>query len=372
MLQEELLSTLAQESDVVYASDSKEKSKNMLIIIPDLELSGAFTVFLEIFELFDRQQYNFFVISPVDGIYRNKILELGGNVVIRPQVLCTEVYRKTLQKEFDCVFINSAACYFYVYYFLNTDVKVIWWFHETITQLKTMQTNFPELRLLGDNVRIAGVTKVVIDGVWELYRKRISLLAMPIADKSEMDETGIKRKVTFFIPAAFTYIKGQDILLQAISRLPVAYQEKSHFIFCGYQLPEQSEYFERIIRLINLLPNAEFLGRLEKEEVYEWYKKCDCVIAPSRVDATPTTIVEAMMFRKICIVSSATGISQYMQDCINGFVFESENVEELFKRLLLVIASREELKNVALMGRRVFEENFSAESVAKQLKEIME
>lgn len=105
----------------------------------------------------------------------------------------------------------------------------------------------------------------------------------------------------------------------------------ARFIFCGYQLPEQTEYFEKIEQLINILPNTELLGELAKDEVYEWYQKCDCV---------------------------------------NGFIFLSENVEELYKRLLLVIANRKELEMLALKGRKVYEDNFRPDCVTKQLEAL--
>jgi len=370
-----LVSKLSEEAEKIYDAGNVEKEKRMLVIIPDLKLSGAMTVMLELLELPYWKDYDFYVLSSEDGDYKDKLLSLGATVIIRPRVYCTESYRKVLQQEFDCVFINSAACYYYVYYFLNTDTKVLWWFHETKTQLKTMQSEFLNLNLLSSNIHVAGVTPGVQEGVWELYGKKINLLSMPVRDQrnqnNRLPEPKKPDEIMFFLPAALTYIKGQDILIKAIALLPEEYQKKAKFFFCGYTLPGQTEYSESIKRAIDLLPNAEFLGTLEKDEVYEWYQKCDCVLAPSRVDATPTTIVEAMMFQKLCIVSDATGISKFMQDCVNGFVFPCENTQELFKRLLLVIADKEKLSGIAKAGRTIYENHFSEEIITKQLQEIM-
>ena len=195
---------------------------------------------------------------------------------------------------------------------------------------------------------------------------------MPIQDKRKK-EFIVKEneQVIFFIPAALTSIKGQDLLIKAITMLPEEFQKKSKFYFCGYSLPGQKEYGETICKAIEMLPNAEFLGSIDKSQVYEWYEICDCVLAPSRVDATPTTIVEAMMFQKLCIVSDATGISKFMQDCVNGFVFPSENVQELLKRILLVIAEKNNLSAIAQAGRYVYEDHFSTQVITEQLKDII-
>lgn len=372
MLREKLISELLKEANKIYTSQNSEKSKRMLVIVPDLKLSGAMTVMMEMLDLAFWKEYEIYMISPEDGEYREKMVDKEINLIIRPYVYCSEEYRQLLRDSFDFVFINSAACYYYVYYFMNTKTKVLWWFHETKTQLETMQQEFLNLSLLSSNIHIGGVTLAVQEGVMELYGKKIGLLSMPVKDKKSITiEKQEKKEVIFFIPAALTSIKGQDILIKAITMLPEEYQRRAKFYFCGYTLPGQKEYGETVRKAIEMLPNAEFLGTLEKSQVYEWYEKCDCVMAPSRVDATPTTIVEAMMFQKLCIVSDATGISKYMQDCVNGFVFPSENIQELLKRILLVIAERDHLSAIAQAGRYVYEDNFSTEVITEQLKEAM-
>ena len=112
-----LVSKLSEEAEKIYDAGNVEKEKRMLVIIPDLKLSGAMTVMLELLELPYWKDYDFYVLSSEDGDYKDKLLSLGATVIIRPRVYCTESYRKVLQQEFDCVFINSAACYYYVYYF---------------------------------------------------------------------------------------------------------------------------------------------------------------------------------------------------------------------------------------------------------------
>lgn len=370
-----IIENLKRESDYVYCPERFDENctKNMLIIIPELSLGGTLTVLLEMIHLMKKQGYRLYVISSVDGpVFREKLLDLGITVVIRPYANCEDWYRKFLQTAFDCVFINSAVCYYYSYLFINTDVKVLWWLHETRAQLETIRTEFPNLYMLSSNFKLAGVTKAVEKGIKELYQKQIDSLPMPIADHRGLKkDLRQKEKVVFLIPAAYTVIKGQDILLQAIQRLPESYKQKSQFIFCGYLLEGQKEYHETIFKFADNLENVTMLGELSKEEVYNEYQKCHCVVAPSRLDATPTTIVEGMMFERLCIVSDATGISEYMTDCENGFIFPSENVDELLKRLMLVIEDWKQLDFIAKAGRKIYEETFAPEHVEEQFRTIL-
>lgn len=374
---EEILNEFKKNSQEVYEPfvniDITDTNKeNILVIVPNLNIGGALIVLLEMLENLQKLNYQIYVVSSENGKFRDVFLEMRIPVIIRPYVVCEMSYRRFLQRYFQLVFVNSASCYAYIYFFLNVKVRVLWWLHETKAQLSTLGSGMPDFRLLSANIQAVGVTKEVALGIEELYKVDIPVLHMGIKDCLEHPVVFTENnKVRFFMPASFSIIKGQDLLLQAIMLLPKKFQEKSEFIFCGYQLEGQNEYGNKIREIAKQCSNVIVLGELTKEEVYQTYKEVDCVVAPSRVDATPTTIVEAMMFRKICLCSDATGISKYMHDCIDGFVFKSEDVQELLKRILLIIDSTAKLDSIAGAGRKIYEQYFSQKAVNKQLEILL-
>lgn len=357
--------------------NTKMQKKRMMVIVPDLELNGAQTVLRELLDVILNMDsgYDIFIIASQDGPYREIYQRMGITVAIRQYVVATEQFKKVLQNWFDITLINTAACYSYIYYYINTDARVLWWLHETKNQLATMMDNFPNPNLLSQNIMICGVTKAVVRGLYEMFSYNIGLLPMPVKDcrheKNVIANGQSGDKVTFLLPAAFTYIKGQDILLQAVAALPDEYRNRSQFVLCGYKLEKQEEYYNAVKEIAQKIDNVIWKGQLSREEVYELYKGSDCVLAPSRVDATPTTVIEAMMFGKYTIVSDAAGISEYMQDCVNGFVFPSENIQELMKRIMIVIKERDNLGFIADAGRKLYEENFSTEHIAAIMEEII-
>jgi glycosyltransferase involved in cell wall biosynthesis len=345
--------------------------KNALFIIPDLQLNGAQTVLYNMISLFQELKYTITVISPDDGPYRRKYTDIGANVAIRPIVSCSEEFKDHMRK-YDLVFLNSSSCLPYLYFFINTSTPVLFWLHETEQQLTNMAFSMPHPQLFSPNIHIAGVTRSVQRGIKKLYNYDISLLPMPVpyvANNNSYYAPASEDKVEFFIPAAYTYIKGQDILLAVISRLPKPLSEKSHFTFCGYKLSGQEEYYQSIKSISDKLENVTFMDQLDQKEVYNLYRKSTCVIAPSRIDATPTTIVEALMFNKLVLVSSNAGISEYITDCVNGFVFTT--TDELYKRLLLIISDSNHMDKIKDDGHLIYKENFSKESVMKKLLELI-
>ena len=345
--------------------------KNALFIIPDLQLNGAQTVLYNMLSLFQELKYTITIISSEDGPYRNKYTDIGANIAIRPIVSCSEEFKDHMRK-YDLVFLNSSSCLPYLYFFINTSTPLLLWLHETEEQLINTAFSMPHPQLFSPNIHITGVTKSVQRGIKKIYNYDISLLPMPIpyvSSNTSYFPTGSEDKVEFFIPAAYTYIKGQDILLDVISRLPKPISERSHFTFCGYRLNGQENYYQSIKSISEKLENVTFMDELDQKEVYNLYQKSTCVIAPSRIDATPTTIVEALMFHKLVLVSSNAGISEYLTDCVNGFVFTNE--DELFKRLLLIINDSEHMDKIKDSGHLIYKENFSKESVMNKLLEII-
>ena len=129
----------------------------------------------------------------------------------------------------------------------------------------------------------------------KIYGYPIDIMHMSIKDRSmDYESKRIDNKVIFVIPAAYTYIKGQDIMLDAILSLPKQYSDQARFLFCGYKVEGQEEYYEKIIKISEKIECVEHLGKLNIDEIYQLYANSDCVIAPSRTDPTPTTIVEVI------------------------------------------------------------------------------
>ncbi len=366
----DIITYFKSNSEFVFVpNDFRHSIPMVLCILPNLSLNGAQTVFKEVLELLiEHGSYQYCIISPEDGSFRSTYIDMGCLVCVRPYITVSDEFRKTLQTSFKAVFMNTALVYGYSLYFINTDTPVFWWIHESVEHLKACCYTMPDPRLLSSNFHIYGVTSRVKRAYQELYDFKLGIMPMSIRDVHNDYIPHYKQdKITFFIPAAYTPIKGQDILLSAISELPEYYTDRARFLFCGYYTTDNEQFYNRIIELSKNYNCITHLGQLNRSETYQYYADCDCVIAPSRADSTPTTIVEAMMFHKLTLVSDKTGISEFITDCVSGFVFHSS--DELIKRLLLIISDIDALKHVAENGNKIWLEYFSPDKVLNILSE---
>ena len=352
--------------------DQADQSRSILCVVPDLSLNGAQTVFCELLSLMRTiGEYRFCIISPEDGEYRNKYVNEGSMVCIRPLVVADDDVRYDLQHQFDAVILNTALVHGYAMFFINTDVPLLWWIHEGEEHIRACCMDMPNPNLLSSNIHIFSVSYRVQNALRSVFQFNSEIMNMFIEDERDKYISGDieHERVVFVIPGAYIPLKGQDIMLSAIAELPEEYRDKASFVFCGYKVVGNEEYHDRIIEISSRYDCIRHIGQLSKNELYKLYAECDCVVAPSRTDSNPATIVEAMMFGKISIASVNCGVSLFIKDCINGFVFDGVN--ELVKRLLLVINDIDSIRCIGERGRQIYLEHYSSKTVIGMLKEIL-
>ncbi len=359
-------------SRAVYYSDYKSKDikdKTMLMVSHTLERGGAPLVLLELVPYFQKE-YNVVFVSILDGELREEYLRTGVDVHIGNSVEYASCDTK-IWDAFNLVLLNTIVSHIYLPLFINRNVKVLWWLHEPEMLFRNTFNKIIHFALLSENIKILSVTAETAACVKKYYGLESELLHMGLEDKYVGEHEKTDDKIRFFMPAKFQMIKGQDIMAQAIIDLPPIYHDKAEFIFAGARDQGQPEYYDLISKLAVAVKSVRMLGEISKDEVYQWYEKVDCVIAPSRADATPTTIVEGMMFGKLCACSTAAGISRYMTDGEDGFVFPAEDVDALKKMLMHIIDNYYTMDAIRESGRKIFLEHFERTAVEKELEQLI-
>jgi glycosyltransferase involved in cell wall biosynthesis len=137
-----------------------------------------------------------------------------------------------------------------------------------------------------------------------------------------------ENKVIVFI-GRFSKEKGVDILVQAFNELYYT-NKRISLIMIGEGEEEQSlkDYCSE-----NNLP-VQFLS--PRINIFDYYNIADVIVLPSRVDPFPYVMLESGLMQKPFVGSRVDGISELINNDVNGLLFESENVSELVKSLQLI------------------------------------
>ena len=108
-------------------------------------------------------------------------------------------------------------------------------------------------------------------------------------------------------------------------------------------------------------------GYVSQEKLEELYKDSKAVVIPSRwKENNPLVALESKAYGSALIVSDRGGLPELVEEGETGFIFESENTEELSKKL----AQDVNWEKLGENSRKDYEENYRPEVHLEKLLEI--
>lgn len=348
--------------------------KRMLLLLHCLLPGGAINAAITLAEKLQQMGYQLEAASCMDGPAREGFASLGIPVVICENMLEGQ-FLADVQAGYDELFVNTLLMHGIVSELNRRNVKVHWWIHEPPMYFQALGEKVAQEFWdgLGSHVSVYAAGEFVHEWILESYGYHSLTLNFGIEDIAKDVECGRVEgispdKATFLIPSmVIQYVKGQDLMVQAIRRLPKEYMERSEYLFLGDGWMDEG-FYRAVTDMAKGNGSIRFYPAFDRQKTLGLMKQVDCIVAPSREDATNACIVEGMMLSKPCLCSDRTGISKYMHDCVDGFVFASGNADDLCARIMLVIDNIGKLEAIARNGRNVFEKQFSMEVFEDNVK----
>lgn len=185
------------------------------------------------------------------------------------------------------------------------------------------------------------------------------------AGLEKADRTDAAARVQFTVIGYIEYRKGQDILLEAIRSLNPDIRRQAEFCFVGQNT---SMMAKEIMEKAAGIPEITITGPVDRKAIDHILRQTDMLVCPSREDPMPTVAAEAMMHGVPCLVSDAAGTARYIKNGRDGFVFRSEDADQLKELIERCILDRP-----VWMGRnarRIYEEYFSMEAFEKRFMSL--
>jgi len=166
------------------------------------------------------------------------------------------------------------------------------------------------------------------------------------------------------------YSKGIDVLVDAALRVIPNYPEAT-VIICGEIQIEDQTYKNKMLNRIKeagLENRIIFLGKKPFEELPVLYQGMTVVAALSRNEGYGLTPIEGMASGAAVLTSSEGVWDELIRDGIDGYVVETDNIDQTAQKLNLLIKNKEKTK---AMGEQAAEysKNFSVEIEAKKIIE---
>ena len=157
--------------------------------------------------------------------------------------------------------------------------------------------------------------------------------------------------------------KGQDSIIKALANLGNI-AENAVLIFAGSG-PEENSLKEYVSHL-GVADKVKFVGSLARSELIKLYAYCDLFVMLSRRKGETFGIVfiEAMALGKPVIGTNIGGIPEVIEDGVNGFLVEPDDIESISSRIESLLNDRSLRLAMGGRGREMVDDHFNSKKMA--------
>ncbi len=354
--------------NIVVLNKGVETDRRKILIISDplLYNGGAVSVFNAGIVLM-KMGYSVTIASyQIDERMAQELKKYGISVLLIEQLLPITAREVKKLEGYDIVLVNvfpmlNVACTF------SELLPTVWWIHESKQYYSFYEdtlrwySKYNDINLI-KNIHIIAVSKIAQNNIESYFRNVVrGVVPIGIFDSGNTCTNALnKEKIVVGIIGAVMPPKGQLVLINAIRRLNGQVECK----IIG-QIYDQ-EYYDNIKEIAT--DKIEIMGVLTRKEIDEQYKGMDVVICASLEETLSMTIIEGMMNSKICITTDNTGIAEYIEDGVNGFICKAGDVESLREKMQYVIDHFDELDDMRKKARQTYEKYFTLEVLGENLE----
>jgi len=135
------------------------------------------------------------------------------------------------------------------------------------------------------------------------------------------------KKVTLLFASRNDPIKGGELFIRALNKLPKSIQSIIEVKFYGYVSYQN----------LSNLPFIEINEFVPRDVLEKAYENADICVIPSLFDNSPNTVYEAMAHGKILIASAVGGIPEILGGNENGYLFNPNDINDFTEKIISAI-----------------------------------
>lgn len=231
---------------------------------------------------------------------------------------------------------------------------------------------------------------------WRFYRKKLfynifcTQLICPskMAEKDLKDYFGLKNATVILNPLQNRYLFDTSILtsdkieILFLGRLAPTkgvleminaflwYENKFPNTKLNLKIAGQGPLRDEVLKLIKTTTKISFLGSINYNFVDNAIKKSHFVIIPSMFDAFNMVGVEAMMNKVPILISTKTGLTAYLKDGHDCFIFEP-SLDGIFNVFVRVESNFDQQNKMGESANKTFLKYFGMQSYCQQMSDLI-
>lgn len=148
------------------------------------------------------------------------------------------------------------------------------------------------------------------------------------------------------------YTKGADLLIRAFKSIAAQFPDWKLKLLGHY--PDRAH----LDKLAEGCTQIEILKARPNSEAIKIIGSCSLFVLPSRTDAAPRVVREAMAAQKPILASDVGGVAYFVRDSETGLLFQAGNVDDLADKLNTLLRDPELRSRLAVGGHKMIMSEF--------------
>lgn len=339
-----------------------QEKKNVLVVSHELTRNGVAVVLMHVVILLKKMGYHVVFASLIGGGLEYELKKYGIDFISNISMFYQSSQFKKVVAKMEFVLLGTIGLSDVGRSLQPIGVPIMWWMHES-NDKNFMDFPLPD----GKNIHYFAGGQRVVDYFNKYYpARKIEKLLYFLPPETECGKQK-SRDLVVAVIGAINFRKAQDIFVKAIEMIPENRKKNVRFDLIGTVV-------EPCIDLDCVLqkePRIFYLGEMKQEELKQYFCSIDLLVCPSRDDPMPVVVTQAMQHGVPCVVSDQVGQKEYIKNGENGYIFHSENSEELSRILEHCISCPEDLHGIGEKSRQIYEDYFSEKAMRDNLSNII-
>jgi len=145
------------------------------------------------------------------------------------------------------------------------------------------------------------------------------------------DQKILNEKVVVLSNRNFIEVYNIETLINAIP-VVIKNNKNIHFMIKGTGPQENS--LKELAHHLKIDDYVTFIGWTEYKDMPKYLHDCDVYVSTALSDGTPVSVLEAMACQKACIVTDVGGVSEWIEDDVNGCLIPPRQPHILAQNIL--------------------------------------
>jgi D-inositol-3-phosphate glycosyltransferase len=232
------------------------------------------------------------------------------------------------------------------------------------TDLILTHNEFSKSEIIKDNPNLSSCIYIVPHGN---YHPFINVQNDKEKSRARLEIPNNKKILLFF--GMIKEVKGLDVLLHALKDV---IKENPDVLLLIAGKPWENDFtsYQRIIDENNLSENIILhIKFIPHKDVEYYYSAADLVVLPYKKIYQSGVLMMALSYEKPALASDLPPLKEVITDNKNGFLFHSEDIDDLASRLNQILRDKDNLEKVRINGNTLINTRFGWDEIGRLTKE---